>query len=231
MEIYPSRIWSEIIKNKLLAWEVRLQQDEKRDNVSFILRSWPLLRVGQKSCFWKPQTKPSPDVKWGQEGGNEWEVRQIDLPTCTPHTCSFALTIWTYKHVGYEAAHTSNSLLLASLGVMRLLSSDIAPHLPWRCWESFTSLHPELKPRKTQPHQQNSRCHISLTRNISVAGWAPTLSFLFVPVGFPLETQAVIPQHSEAGGKNIDVTPGSCCSIRIPSAACFLTALCSGLTD
>lgn len=64
-EIYLSCIWSKIIKNKQLAWEVCLKQDEKRDNVGFMLRSWPLLRAGPMSCAWKPQTKFCQTLNWG----------------------------------------------------------------------------------------------------------------------------------------------------------------------
>lgn len=90
----------------------------------------------------------------------------------------------------------------------RLMSMEVRHILRWHR-ETLASLYPVLNQGKLKPQQQNTKCHIPLTRNTTVAGWALRFSFLFVPVGFSLKTRAAVPKNSAQHWKNIDLTPGS----------------------
>lgn len=91
-------------------------------------------------------------------------------------------------------------------------------------------LYPVLTQGKLKPLRRNTKRHIPLTRNSTVAGWALELSSLFVPVGSSLKTQAAVPKTSGTPLEKYRVVSRKHCSI-----TCFVrvlvTAPCSGLTD
>lgn len=83
---------------------------------------------------------------------------------------------------------------------------------------------------KTQPQRQNTRCHIPLTRNSTVSRRAPRLSFLFVPVGFSLKTQAAFPKNSSTPLEKYRFDSRKHCSIRVLSVAWLLRIVQASLT-
>lgn len=93
------------------------------------------------------------------------DQRQINLPSCTVHSCSFVQLPEPTKHQ---------------------YSFGKVIHILRRHGETRDSLYPVLN---------QGKWHIPLTRNSTVAWCAPRLSFLFVSVGFSLKTLAVVPKN------------------------------------
>lgn len=135
--------------------------------------------------------------------------RQINLPTCTVHTCSFVPATWTYKH------QTTFICLGQCYGFSPLSSSTTEAkggrsHTSWEEQrETLASIASSDERGKTQPQRKSARCHIPLTNNSTVAdehsGSRCYLFLLDLLWKHELPSQKPPTHH----WKSVDLTPGS----------------------
>lgn len=176
-EIYPSCIWSKIIK--INSWLRKYVCNTMKRGIMFYtkeltpVKSWPnvLLLEAPNQILARLWT--------------EWQWMKCSKVKKQRQTSQYTVYS-TCVHLCY-----SDSRARFLIWFRLVFNSPTAETGDWightHPQETLVSLHPKLNQGKTRPQWKNTRCHIPLTRSCAGVAWALTLSSVFVPVGIFLD--------------------------------------------